>query len=258
MRLLYASHEVCTNALIPGAKGDKGIIGEVGEEGIMGKAGPPGNSGFAGDAGIKGDMGHLGKMGPMGHKGDKGDPGLDGPLGLKGTPGSTCDCGRYRRLVGHIDNNLGRLRNSMIFVKNVLLGLRETEEMYYLLVKEAKMFHQASINCRLRGGVLAMPKTPNTNRILADYCSQAGLTRVYVGVKASAGTNGTRSYKYSDSSPLQEFSGWSDTSPSSNSSCVELLSSGTWAHTDCDNFMYFICEFSKSRRRTGTTPTVVS
>ncbi|XP_033837047.1 collectin-10 [Periophthalmus magnuspinnatus] len=258
MSFLSASPEVCTNSLIPGAKGDQGEIGDVGEEGVIGKAGPPGHPGNAGDAGIKGDMGHIGKMGPIGDKGDKGDPGMDGPGGLKGTPGSTCDCGRYRRLVGPIDINLDKLRNALKFVKNVLLGLRETEERYYLLVKEAKMFQEASMNCRLRGGVLAMPKTPNTNQILADYISQSHLTRVYVGVKANSDTNGTRSYMYSDSTPLQTFSGWSDSPPSTNSSCVELLSSGTWAHTQCDNSMFFICEFPKSRRRGGIAPTLVS
>ncbi|KAK7887210.1 hypothetical protein WMY93_026831 [Mugilogobius chulae] len=255
---LSASPEVCTNSLIPGAKGDQGEAGDVGEEGIMGKAGPPGHLGDAGDAGVKGDMGHIGKMGPMGHKGDKGDAGVDGPVGLKGTPGSTCDCGRYRRLVGPIDITLGKLKNSINFVKNVLLGLRETEENYYLLVKEAKMFQEASMNCRLRGGFLAMPKTANTNQILAEYISQAGLTRVYVGVKANSDNNETRSYVYSDSSPLQTFLGLSDSSPISNSFCVELLSSGTWTLTDCDNVMFFICEFPKSRRRAGTAPTLAS
>lgn len=29
-----------------------------------------------------------------------------------------------------------------------------------------------------------MPKTSNTNRLMADYVSQAGLTRVYIGVQA--------------------------------------------------------------------------
>ncbi|KAJ0066154.1 hypothetical protein NL108_001389 [Boleophthalmus pectinirostris] len=258
MSFLSASPEVCTNSLIPGAKGDQGEIGDVGEEGAIGKAGPPGHRGNAGAVGIKGDMGHIGKMGPMGVKGDKGDPGMDGPDGLKGTPGSTCDCGKYRRLIGPIDITLGKLRNAVKFVKNVLLGLRETEERYYLLVKEPKMFQDALMNCRLRGGVLAMPKTPNTNQILADYVSQSGLTRVYVGVKAKSDINGTRSYMYSDSTPLQMFSGWTDSPPSTNSSCVELLSSGTWAHTQCDSAMFFICEFPKSRRRRGTTPTLLS
>lgn len=187
---------------------------------------------------------------------------MDGPEGQKGTPGSTCDCGRYRRLIGPLDVTLGKLRDAVKFVKHVLLGLRETDERYYFLVKEAKLFQEASVNCRLRGGILAMPKTSNINRILADYINQASLTRVFIGVKAEPNTNGSRRYVYSDSSPLQVFSGWTEvetfSSLSTNSSCVELLSSGTWAHTECNNSMFFICEFPKSRRRGAATPTLLS
>uniref|UniRef100_A0A8C6UX71 C-type lectin domain-containing protein n=1 Tax=Neogobius melanostomus TaxID=47308 RepID=A0A8C6UX71_9GOBI len=254
-----ASLEVCSNSLIPGAKGDQGHMGDEGEEGILGKAGPPGRPGNAGDAGIKGDMGDIGKMGPMGDKGEMGDPGTNGPDGQKGKPGSTCDCGRYRRLTGPLDITLGKLRDAVKFVKHVLLGLRETEERYYFLVKEAKIFQEALVNCRLRGGILAMPKTLNINQILAEYISQAGLTRVYIGVMADPDTNGSSSYMFSDSSPLQVFLGWTEEdSVSSNSSCVELLNSGTWVHTECNNSMFFICEFPKSRRRGGVTPMLLS
>lgn len=31
-----------------------------------------------------------------------------------------------------------------------------------------------------------MPKTINSNRLMADYVSQAGLTRVYIGVQAQS------------------------------------------------------------------------
>lgn len=66
------------------------------------------------------------------------------------------------------------------------MGLKETEGGYYLLVKEPKRFREASMNCKLRGGNLAMPKTSNTNRLMADYISQAGLTRAYIGVQAQS------------------------------------------------------------------------
>lgn len=262
---LAASTEVCTNSLLPGAKGDHGEIGDDGSEGNLGKRGPAGLPGIPGDVGLKGDIGHSGKMGPIGDKGDGGDKGLYGLAGLKGKPGTTCDCGRYRKVVGKLDISVSKLRNAVKFVKNVILGVRETEERYYLLVKEAKMFQEALMNCKLRGGILAMPKTSNTNRLMADYITQAGLTRVYIGVKAqSHHTNGTNSYVYTDLSPLQAFSAWSQDkdigSPTTNSSCVELLSSGTWGHTECDAAMFFICEFSKSGRRGGggNTPTFVS
>ncbi|XP_054869298.1 collectin-10 isoform X2 [Amphiprion ocellaris] len=213
--------------------------------------------GVPGDAGLKGEVGHIGKMGPSGDEGDKGDKGVDGPSGLKGKPGTTCDCGRYRKVVGQLDVNVGKLRDAVKFVKNVVLGLRETEERYYLLVKEPKRFRDASMNCKLRGGTLAMPKTSNTNRLMAEYVLQAGLTGVYIGVQAQS-TVGPGSYVYADSSPLQGFVAWSKDdelhsrpSPATNSSCVELLSTGTWGHVECEASMFFVCEFPKSRRRGG-------
>uniref|UniRef100_A0A3B3US62 Collectin subfamily member 10 n=2 Tax=Poecilia latipinna TaxID=48699 RepID=A0A3B3US62_9TELE len=196
-------------------------------------------------------------MGPIGEKGDKGAKGFDGPVGIKGQAGATCDCGRYRKVVGQLDENLGKLRNNVKFVKNVVLGLKETEDRYYLLVKEPKKFREASMNCKLRGGALAMPKTNNINRLMADYISQAGLTRVYVGVQAqSKGTDGIGSYIYADSTPLREFAVWSQeeqlystSSPATNVSCVELLNTGTWNKVECETPLFFICEFPKSRRR---------
>lgn len=32
--------------------------------------------------------------------------------------GTTCDCGRYRKVVGQLDVNVGKLRNAVKFVKN--------------------------------------------------------------------------------------------------------------------------------------------
>ncbi|XP_062254716.1 collectin-10 [Platichthys flesus] len=258
---ISASPEVCTNSLLPGAKGDQGEVGEEGDQGKLGKNGPQGLQGAPGEKGLRGEVGTTGKMGPTGDKGDKGDTGVDGPSGLKGKPGTTCDCGRYRKVVGQLDVNTGKLRSAVKFLKNVILGLKETEERYYLLVKEPKRFREASMNCKLRGGSLAMPKTTDTNRLMADYVSRAGLTRVYIGVQAqSKDTNGTSSYVYADSSPLQGFAAWSQDEvlnsslPSTtNSSCVELLSTGTWGPVECEASMFFICEFPKSRRRGGRT-----
>lgn len=68
----------------------------------------------------------------------------------------------------------------------VIFGLKETEESYYLLVKESKRYQEASVNCGLRGGSLAMPKTNHTNQLMAEYVSQAGLARVFIGVQAQS------------------------------------------------------------------------
>ncbi|XP_028984220.1 collectin-10 [Betta splendens] len=259
LQRVLASPEVCTNALLPGAKGDQGEVGEVGDEGRLGKNGPTGAPGAAGQMGPRGDMGHTGKMGPSGDQGEKGDTGVEGPSGLKGKPGSTCDCGRYRAVVGQLDVNTGKLRNAVKFVKSVILGLKETEQRYYLLVKEPKTHRDASVNCKLRGGTLAMPKSSSTNRLMADYVGEAGLSRVYVGVKApSKEAVGTGGYVYADSSPLQGFAAWSQeaelnsTAPAgADAGCVALLSTGAWCRVECESAMFFMCEFPKSRRGRG-------
>ncbi|KAL6108946.1 colec10 [Pungitius sinensis] len=224
---ISTSTEVCNNNFLPGAKGDQGEIGEEGDQGKLGKNGPSGLPGASGETGLKGEVGHMGKMGPIGDKGCKGDTGLEGPTGLKG--------------------------------KTVILGLKETEESYYLLVKESRRFREASMNCKLRGGTLAMPKTSNTNHLMANYVIQAGLTRVYIGVLAQSNdTNGTSNYVYADSSPLQGFAAWSQDvdlnsriAPTTNSSCVELLSTGAWSPVECEATMFFICQFLKGGRGGG-------
>uniref|UniRef100_A0A3P9DIK7 Collectin subfamily member 10 n=1 Tax=Maylandia zebra TaxID=106582 RepID=A0A3P9DIK7_9CICH len=201
-----------------------------------------------GESGLKGELGHTGKIGPTGDRGTTKQIFIRAVLTPFDLLGTMCDCGRYRKVVGQLDINVGKLGNAVKFVKNVVLGLRETEERYYLLVKEPKRFREASMNCKLRGGNLAMPKSTNINRLMADYVSQAGLTRVYIGVQTQ--TKGM----VSDSTPLQGFASWSqeeELQPNTNSSCVELLSTGTWAHVECEATMFFICEFPKSRRRRG-------
>nr|XP_057909798.1 collectin-10 isoform X2 [Doryrhamphus excisus] len=253
---LSAATEVCSNSLIPGAKGDQGELGEEGDQGKLGKKGPPGCPGAAGEVGLKGALGPMGKTGPDGDKGDKGDTGLDGPSGLKGKSGATCDCERYKRMMGQMDVHVGKLRNSVKFVKNVVPGLTENEEHYYLLVREPKDFKEASLSCQLRGGTLAVPSTNDSNRLVADYVGQAGLTRVYIGVQArSRDTGGANGSQNGLSSPFRGFEAWSQdeelSSSGSNSSCVELLSTGTWGRVECDAAMFFICEFPKSRRRRG-------
>lgn len=71
--------------------------------------------------------------------------------------------------------------------------------------------------------------------------------------------NGTSTFVYADSSPLQGFTSWGpEGPPTSNSSCVELLSTGAWAHVECEATMFFICEFPKSRRRGGGRRTPAS
>ncbi|XP_066538515.1 collectin-10 [Hoplias malabaricus] len=236
--------EVCTNTVLPGSKGDQGEVGDKGDEGRLGKTGPPGHRGLPGECGEKGEPGQLGKMGPAGERGDKGERGTDGPSGLKGKAGTTCDCGRYRKVIGQMDINIGRLKNAVKFVKNVIMGVKETEEKFYLLVKEARRYRDALINCKLRGGTLAMPKTTGTNTLLTSYVSEASLTHVFIGLQL-AETGGQ--YAYVDGSPLQNSTVWGlEVPPKADSnSCVQMGSNGAWSKVECDVPKYFICEFLK-------------
>ncbi|MGH0131626.1 UNVERIFIED_CONTAM: hypothetical protein FKN15_018517 [Acipenser sinensis] len=110
----------------PGPKGDEGQKGDEGEGGKQGKVGPPGPKGLAGEQGSPGDIGMMGKTGPIGAKGLAGEQGSPGDIGMMGktgpigAKGSTCDCGRYRKVVGQLDVNIGRLKSSVKFVKNDL------------------------------------------------------------------------------------------------------------------------------------------
>ncbi|XP_038840970.1 collectin-10-like, partial [Salvelinus namaycush] len=179
---------------------------------------------------------------------DAGVAGVDGPSGLKGKAGTTCDCGRYRKVVGQMDINVRKLKNAVKFVKNVILGIKETEEKFYLIVKEARKYREALINCKLRGGMLAMPKTTDTNTLIADYVTQAGLTQVFIGLQAGQKGGGP---VYADLTPVRNYTAWGLEEPSgapSNTSCVKMVSTGTWNQVECDITMYYVCEFKKSRR----------
>ncbi|XP_006636133.2 collectin-10 isoform X1 [Lepisosteus oculatus] len=244
--------EVCSNTILPGMKGEQGGKGDEGEEGKMGKMGPPGLKGLPGEPGSRGDFGMMGKIGPVGAKGDKGVKGIEGPPGFKGKPGITCDCGRYRKVVGQMDINISKLKNSVKFVKNVILGVKETDEKVYLIVKEAKKYKEALINCRLRGGTLAMPKDEDTNSLIASYVSQAGLTRVFIGLHDS---DKEGQFVYVDGTPLQNYTGWSPGEPNNafvNENCVEMENTGFWNDVECDLTIYFVCEFWKKRRAAAT------
>uniref|UniRef100_A0A8C5BUX5 C-type lectin domain-containing protein n=1 Tax=Gadus morhua TaxID=8049 RepID=A0A8C5BUX5_GADMO len=185
-----------------------------------------------------------------------------GPSGIQGKPeqrmrgcvlnpsGTTCDCGRYRKVVGQLDINIGRLQNALKFIKNGILKVQETAERYYLLVTESRAFEEALVSCRLRGGALAMPKTRDANRLLADYVSGSGLTAVFIGLN-----EWERMFKEVTLSPLGGFAAWGPgqgpPSGTNNSSCVELLNTGSWGPAACHLTMFYICEFPKTRRRVG-------
>ncbi|XP_015711713.1 collectin-10 isoform X4 [Coturnix japonica] len=189
--------------------------------------GPKGNKGTVGDVG---DQGMLGKIGPIGGK------------------GTVCDCGRYRRVVGQLNINVARLNTSIKFVKNVIAGIRETDEKFYYIVKEEKNYREALMHCKDRGGTLAMPKGEVINALLADYISSSGLFRAFIGINDMEKEG---QFVYADSSPLQNYSNWKDGEPhdsTGHEDCVEMLSTGEWNDSECQVTIYFICEFLKKRK----------
>ncbi|XP_010861717.1 collectin-10 isoform X2 [Bos indicus] len=183
-----------------------------------------------------------------GPKGDKGEKGLPGIPGGKGKAGTVCDCGRYRKVVGQLDISVARLKTSMKFVKNVIAGIRETEEKFYYIVQEEKNYRESLTHCRIRGGMLAMPKDEAANTLLADYVSKSGFFRVFIGVNDLEREG---QYVFTDNTPLQNYSNWKEGEPSDpygHEDCVEMLSSGRWNDTECHLTMYFVCEFIKKKK----------
>uniref|UniRef100_A0A5F9CBX3 Collectin subfamily member 10 n=1 Tax=Oryctolagus cuniculus TaxID=9986 RepID=A0A5F9CBX3_RABIT len=223
--------EVCaTHTISPGPKGDDGEKGDPGEEGKYGKMGRRGPKGIKGELGDIGAQGNIGKTGPIGKK------------------GTVCDCGRYRKVVGQLDISVARLKTSMKFVKNVIAGIRETEEKFYYIVQEEKNYRESVTHCRIRGGMLAMPKDEAANTLIADYIAKSGFFRVFIGVNDLEREG---QYVFTDNTPLQNYSNWKEGEPSDpygHEDCVEMLSSGRWNDTECHLTMYFVCEFVKKKK----------
>ncbi|KAF4798148.1 Collectin-10 [Turdus rufiventris] len=211
-------------------EGDEGEKGDRGEVGKQGKVGPKGSKGNKGPVGDVGDQGMLGKIGPIGGK------------------GMVCDCGRYRRFVGQLNINVARLNTSIKFLKNVIAGIRETDEKFYYIVKEEKNYREAFIHCRDRGGSLAMPKDEASNALIADYISSSGLFRAFIGLNDMEREG---QFVYADNSPLQNYSNWKQGEPhdpAGHEDCVEMLSTGEWNDSECQVTIYFVCEFLKKRK----------
>ncbi|XP_073925212.1 collectin-10 isoform X4 [Castor canadensis] len=209
--------EVCaTHTISPGPKGDDGVKGDPGEEGKDGKVGRRGPKGVKGELGDMGAQGNIGKSGPIGKKGDKGEKGL---LGIPGGKG-----------------------------KAVIAGIRETEEKFYYIVQEEKNYRESLTHCRIRGGMLAMPKDEAANTLIADYIAKNGFFRVFIGVNDLEKEG---QYVFTDNTPLQNYSNWKEGEPSDpygHEDCVEMLSSGRWNDTECHLTMYFVCEFVKKKK----------
>ncbi|XP_006626441.1 collectin-11 isoform X2 [Lepisosteus oculatus] len=242
----HIAEEPCSlQILIPGLKGDVGDRGEKGAPGRPGRAGPPGEAGNPGVKGQKGLMGRHGKIGPIGSKGEKGDMGDGGPQGPNGEPGLPCECAPLRKMIGEMDILVSHLTNELKFIKNAVTGVKETENKIYMLVKEEKRYTEAEAYCQGRGGHLSMPKDEASNGVIASYISQAGLSRVFIGIND---LDREGHFAYVDRSPMTTFNKWRGGEPNNaydEEDCAEMVATGGWNDVACHITMYFVCEFDK-------------
>ncbi|XP_062326171.1 collectin-11 [Osmerus eperlanus] len=249
MQSVYSQHmadEPCNvQILVPGLKGEPGEKGEKGAPGRPGRLGPLGEIGQPGLKGQKGTLGRYGKMGPSGFKGVKGDMGDPGPKGPDGDPGSQCEFSPLRKMFGEMDILVAQLSNELKFIKNAVAGIKETDSKVYLLVKEEKRYTDAEAYCQGRGGHLAMPKDEGANMAIAGYITEAGLSRVYIGINDM---DREGHFTYVDRSPMSTFIKWREGEPNDayeDEDCAEMVAAGEWTDVSCNPTMYFVCEFDK-------------
>lgn len=90
-----------------------------------------------------------------------------------------------------------------------------------------------------------MPKDEASNRAIAGYVTEAGLSRVYIGINDLEREG---HFVYVERSPMTTFSKWREGEPNNaydDEDCVEMVSSGEWIDVACHLTMYFVCEFDK-------------
>uniref|UniRef100_M4A0N4 Collectin sub-family member 11 n=1 Tax=Xiphophorus maculatus TaxID=8083 RepID=M4A0N4_XIPMA len=236
------AEDSCTiQILVPGLKGEPGEKGQKGTPGRPGRVGPPGGNGEPGLKGQKGIMGHHGKFGPIN---------LNSSYVVvihqtSALPGVPCECASMRKTIGEMDIVVAHLSSELNFIKNAVAGIKETDSKVYLLVKEEKRYADAEAYCQARGGHLAMPKDDGANAAIAGYITEAGLSRVYIGVH-DLDQEGL--FTYVDRSPMSTFSRWRQGEPNNaydDEDCTEMVASGEWTDVACHPTMFFICEFNK-------------
>lgn len=90
-----------------------------------------------------------------------------------------------------------------------------------------------------------MPKDEGANSAIAGYITEAGLTRVYIGIH-DLDREGV--FTYVDLSAMTTFSKWRKGEPNNaydDEDCAEMVASGEWTDVACHPTMYFVCEFEK-------------
>lgn len=94
-------------------------------------------------------------------------------------------------------------------------------------MKEDRKHTDALMNCRLRGGTLAVPESENVKAMLGKYISDAGLTQVHV------------------ERPITQDR-W-DEPMAKNVTCAQMASNGALSQVECDFAKHYICEFNKNK-----------
>lgn len=108
----------------------------------------------------------------------------------------------------------------------MILGVKETEQKFYLLVKEERKHSDAQLNCRLRGGTLALADSKNISTLLGSYISEASLTHVLVGIGGEPEHRGNATV--------------------SGHRCAQVASDGALSRAECHAEKFYICEFSRN------------
>ena len=90
-----------------------------------------------------------------------------------------------------------------------------------------------------------MPKDEGANAAIAGYITEAGLSRVYIGIND---IDREGHFTYVDNSPMSTFSKWREGEPNNaydDEDCAEMVAVGDWTDVACHPTMYFVCEFDK-------------
>uniref|UniRef100_A0A671MRS0 Collectin sub-family member 11 n=1 Tax=Sinocyclocheilus anshuiensis TaxID=1608454 RepID=A0A671MRS0_9TELE len=94
---------------------------------------------------------------------------------------------------------------------------------------------------KMIGAHLAMPKDAAANRAIAGYVTEAGLSRMYIGINDLEREG---HFVYVERSLMTTCSKWREGEP--NEDCIKMVSSCEWIDVACHLTMYFVCEFDKN------------
>uniref|UniRef100_A0A672L4A0 Collectin sub-family member 11 n=1 Tax=Sinocyclocheilus grahami TaxID=75366 RepID=A0A672L4A0_SINGR len=99
---------------------------------------------------------------------------------------------------------------------------------------------------KMIGGHLAMPKDAAANRAIAGYVTEAGLSRMYIGINDLEREG---HFVYVERSLMTTCSKWREGKPNNtynDEDCVEMVSSCEWIDVACHLTMYIVSEFDKN------------